>query len=703
MACGLLFSNAPLDYVTALRLCKCLFLESTVPYLFPFINQPAGPKPCLAPPFLIHSVVLAQLLKDLGGRKILDESIAPLLMLDPVLALRALEAYAQSHSGQSLQFFRQADLLQGLDASTLKSIATTGATDRFTHLAYANRHATWLPALRCAVLSRMLAEKLHYPSPDEAWLAGLLIWLPGFAAASDLAPDLPRQAAQAALDQLPLRTFMPDVLRYRDLQPERLLDAAPLVQMVVSAYRLAQMSLSEVARKTDNPLLNVLFMVSRVDQETLRDLLTLADQQVNALAAKYRLEQSSENSITEKTISDKAIADLGLELIRYNQLELAASAMQENQSAAILTLARLLASHEGLADPIYLKLNARSGFLEAQPLGEHPFAPLSIRVEGSNTAAVRAMLTRTAMIVLEDAGMDAAVLDLQLIRQADADGLVAIPVGEADSQGVLLVCGNAVALAAVAALPKHFARMGELAGRLPPTSGVIGSENSIDEPATALPSLVRRAAHEINNPLGIIKNYLAILKVKLGDDAPISDELRIIYEELDRIVRIVRGLSRAPVESATVREAADLNALIQDLVKVTQPTWMNKGIEVSTVLSPGLAHLTKDRDKLKQIVLNLMLNAIEATPPGGVVRIETAALLNQRHEHFIEVLVSDSGSGIAPDIAKQIFDPLDTAKGDGHAGLGLSIVKSLTESMQGSIIFKTSATGTTFQILLPTN
>jgi signal transduction histidine kinase len=313
------------------------------------------------------------------------------------------------------------------------------------------------------------------------------------------------------------------------------------------------------------------------------------------------------------------------------------------------------------------------------------------------------MLSRTAMIVLEDAGMAAAVLDLQLIRQADADGLVAIPVGEADSQGVLLVCGNAVALATVAALPKHFARMGELAGRLPPTNAVIGSENSVDETAGALPSRVRRAAHEINNPLGIIKNYLAILKVKLGDDAPISDELRIIYEELDRIVRIVRGLSRVQVEAATVGETADLNALIQDLVKVTQPTWLSKGIEVATVLTPGLAHLTNDRDKLKQIVLNLMLNAIEATPPGGVVRIETAALLNQRHEHFIEVLVSDSGSGIAPDIAKQIFDPLDTAKGDGHAGLGLSIVKSLTESMQGSIIFKTSASGTTFQILLPTN
>lgn len=665
-----------------------------MPYIFPFHDQFAGPKALLAPPFLINSVVLSQMLKELGGRKTLEESLSRILMLDPVLALRALEVYAQSHEGQSMQVFRQADLLQGLDANTLKSIVTTGATDRFIHIAYANRHTAWLPALRCAVLSRMLAEKLHYPSPDEAWLAGLLIWLPGFAAASDIALDLPRQAAQAALDQLPLRTFLPDVLRYRDLLPERLLDAAPLVQMVVSAYRLAQMSLSEVARKTENPLLNALFLVSRVDQETLREMLNQADMQVNALSVQYRLEQAS----------DKALAELGLELIRYNQLELAANAMEDNQSAAILTLARLLASHEGLADPVWLKLNPRTQFLEAQPLGEHPFASLAIRVEGSNTAAVRALSTRATVIVRDGVDLDAAVLDRQLIRQAAADGLVAIPVGEADCQGVLLVCGSDAALAAVAAMPKHYARMGELTGRAPAAVPLGAADSGVDEPSDALPTRVRRAAHEINNPLGIIKNYLAILKGKLGDEAPISDELRIIYEELDRIVRIVRGLSRGPADTAAVvTEVADLNALIQDLVKVTQPTWQSKGIVVSTQLAAGLAGLTKERDKLKQIVLNLMLNAIEATPPGGSVRIETAALLNHRHEPFIEVLVSDSGSGIAPEIAEQIFDPLNTVKGEGHAGLGLSIVKSLTESMRGSIIFKTSASGTTFQILLPPN
>lgn len=648
-----------------------------------------------ARPFLSHSGVLAHLLGELGGRKEVDEQTTNLLILDPALALLALEAYAQGHAGESLNSYTHAALFSSIDICMLKSIVTTAATEQLTRPpqnATETLDATWQLALRCAVLTRLLAERTNYPSPDEAWFAGLLVWLPGFVAGAGEDQQQSLAIAQAALDRLPLRSFLPDALRYLHEPAERLHDAAPLVQLAIAAHRLIQLSLSAASSKADIPLLDELFSASVIDQKALGDMLNKAETAANALY--------SENG--RKQLGDRAINDMTLELIRYNQLELAASAMHESSEAAILSLANMLASQESLADPVYLHLNKRTSFLEARALGLHTAPPISIRVEGSKTAAVRALLTRTAVVILESAGSNAAVLDLQLIRQADADGLVAIPVGEGDSQGVLLVCGSATAISAVAAMPKHYARMGELAGRTPTQNIII--ETGMDHPdghTDGLPARVRRAAHEINNPLGIIKNYLAILKVKLGDDAPISDELRIIYEELDRIVRIVRGLTHDDVDSTGLAETSDLNALIQDLVKVTQPTWQSKGIQVTALLTPGLARLTNDRDKLKQIVLNLMLNAIEATPPGGTVRLETAALSNHRHEHFIEILVADSGTGIPPDVAEQIFDPLDTAKGEGHAGLGLSIVKSLTESMQGSITFKTGASGTTFQISLP--
>jgi len=635
--------------------------------------------------------VLARLLAELGGRRHLDAAVGDLLMLDPVLALRILESYAQNNTGQSLQTFKQADLLRDLDICSLKSLVTTVATEQLALAVNPAQDESWLRALRCATLSRNLADTMDYPSPDEAWLAGLLVCLPDLAADSEASPEQRRHAAQSVLDGLRLRTFLPDALRYLDVPAMRLRDAAPLVQLVVAAYRLARLEIAETKGKADIQTLDEIFLSSNINQEALREMLSRADKAMSSLSEQYGLAHDKSNGV----------GGLALELIRYNQLELAASAMQATQDSPILTLANLLASHEGLADPIYLKLNRRTSYLESQQIGEHAAPPLSIRVEGSKTAAVRALLTRTAVIVLESAANDAAVLDQQLIRQADADGLVAIPVGEAESQGVLLVCGSASALSAVAAMPKHYTRLGEIAGRASPVD--IEAHTGLKASSDALTARVHRAAHEINNPLGIIKNYLAILKVKLGDDAPISDELRIIYEELDRIVRIVRGLTHDEVESDLSAEGSDLNALIHDLVKVTQPTWQGKGILVTTLLTPGLVRLSGDRDKLKQIVLNLMLNAIEATPSGGAVRLETAALSNHRHEHFVEILVADSGPGIPAEVAERIFDPLDTAKGEGHAGLGLSIVKSLTEAMQGSVTFKTSASGTTFQILLPTS
>lgn len=627
--------------------------------------------------------MLSRLLGELGGHDSLRDSLANLLLLDPALALHALEGYAQAHPGKTLHRFQHLDLLQGLDIYRLKNIAMSAATDHLRQQVDSWPEERWWQAQQCAQLSRILAEKTDYPSPDEAWLAGLLINLPAFAFDASSDPQQARSVAQAILDRLPLRTFLPDTLRYLDEPVPRLIDAAPLVQCVVFAQRLIQSSSNKALSKSDIDLADALFSTSIIDQKALRDMLSKAEAATNTLYSDFKNTQAT---------------DIALDLIRFNQLELAASAPHSNCEAAILSLANMLASQASLAAPIYLRWNKRSSFLEARKLGTIEAAPISIRVEGSKTAAVRALLTRSAVVVLESTDCNAAVLDLQLIRQADADGLVAIPVGEGDSLGVLLVCGSASAISAVAAMPKHFTRMGELASRIPTQNLVTEAAN---QNADELPGRIRRAAHEVNNPLGIIKNYLAILKIKLGDDAPIADELRIIHEELDRIVRIVRSLSHDDAKHVDVTEISDINAQIQDLIKVTQPTWHSKGIEVTSRLSPDLPQLSNGGDKLKQIVLNLLLNAIEATPAGGNVRIETAELANHRHQRFIEILVADSGPGIPPEVIDHIFDPLDTSKGDEHAGLGLSIVKSLTESMQGCITFKTSASGTTFQISLP--
>ena len=86
---------------------------------------------------------------------------------------------------------------------------------------------------------------------------------------------------------------------------------------------------------------------------------------------------------------------------------------------------------------------------------------------------------------------------------------------------------------------------------------------------------------------------------------------------------------------------------------------------------------------------------------GPAIYHITAAVTNQRRERFLEILVADSGKGIPPERMDQLFEPMETDKGAGHAGLGLSIVKSLTESLEGSITLKSGPFGSTFQISLP--
>jgi signal transduction histidine kinase len=347
---------------------------------------------------------------------------------------------------------------------------------------------------------------------------------------------------------------------------------------------------------------------------------------------------------------------------------LVSSGHAQGPTNAIQALADSLASQEGLGQAIYLHRNPRNGALEAQSLNGRPVPPIAIQPEGSTTAAAWALLTRAPVVVTLEVPADAAVLDLQLIRQAGAEGLAAIPIGAGDPIGVLLVSGSRQALAIVAANPRHYGRLGELAGRAPASTPATG-QPAVDP----LAGRVRRAAHEINNPLGIVKNYLAIMKAKLGDEAPIADELRIVHEELDRIVRIIRGLTQEGSPSGPLIEQVDVNALIDDLVKVSEASSQGKGIRITLDLEEGLPRLACDRDKLKQIVLNLLLNALEATPAGGLVHLATASLVNDQQEGLVEITVADTGPGLPADLAGRIFSPVESGKGEGHAGIGLSI------------------------------
>jgi hypothetical protein len=598
-----------------------------------------------------HPGVLGNLLDALAGSVALSDEARTWLMLDPGLALAVLRLTARPGMASSRYSF--AELCGQISFATLKSLVSDAALHLLDQPETAIAEGDWMRAISLAHLCRSLALHTAYPARDEAWLAGLLGALPD---------------SQAVLAALPLRGFLADVPVFLQQPASRLIDATALPRLAACAWRLQE---NPEAGEGD-----ALSLPAPANPEALRAILEERDRSVEALSTLASAHQNLAAAVT-----------------RFTRAELATLGMHERTTDAIEAAARMLAEQPGLLDPVYLRLDTRTSLLEAQNLGEWPVQPLSIRVEGSNSAAVRALFTRLPVVVYTDTDDEAALIDIQLARQARADGVAAIPVGSGATRGILLVCGDHEALAEIAAHRERYSRLGELAGQI--TAPV---EAAADNGDSRLGGRVRRAAHEINNPLGIIKNYLAILKAKLGDAAPIADELRIIHEELDRIVRIVRTLAHGDDNLAELPEASDIALLAADLVKVTAPTWQPRGIQVTHHTSPGLPRLTCDRDKLKQILLNLLLNALEATPDGGTVRLETAQVTNHKRERFIEMQISDSGPGIPADLAEQLFDPVASEKGGNHAGLGLAIVKSLTEDLNGSLAFKTSASGTTFQL-----
>lgn len=212
----------------------------------------------------------------------------------------------------------------------------------------------------------------------------------------------------------------------------------------------------------------------------------------------------------------------------------------------------------------------------------------------------------------------------------------------------------------------------------------------------------RQIVHEANNPLSVLRNYLAILAKKLGSEVAANEELRILEEEVERMGELLQRLGDLgePRETAG---AIDLNQLLKELLQLLIDTgYLPDNIEALTNLDVALPPIETDRNAVKQILLNLLKNAVEAMPEGGKIWLRTRDYVYLDDREYVEIAVSDSGPGIPPHVLARLFQPVESTKGPGHSGLGLSIVRNLVRELNGLISCHSSDThGTAFRILLP--
>lgn len=220
-------------------------------------------------------------------------------------------------------------------------------------------------------------------------------------------------------------------------------------------------------------------------------------------------------------------------------------------------------------------------------------------------------------------------------------------------------------------------------------------------------------AHEINNPLGIIKNYLKLVTVTMSQHGggrrrsdPSMEHLKIIDEEVNRIARLVGQLLNLhrPVESTVV--PVDINAMFESLLSLMANDFERHRIKVNAHFSADLPRPTASPDLLRQLFINLLRNAQDAIEDDGSISVRTSAVAewNDRSGHdAVRIRISDTGCGIKPEDLSQIFDPFFTTKpSDKGTGLGLCVSYSIVRMYEGTIdVESTPGRGTDFIITLP--
>ncbi|OGW13697.1 MAG: hypothetical protein A2035_04040 [Nitrospirae bacterium GWA2_42_11] len=207
-------------------------------------------------------------------------------------------------------------------------------------------------------------------------------------------------------------------------------------------------------------------------------------------------------------------------------------------------------------------------------------------------------------------------------------------------------------------------------------------------------------AHELRNPLVPIGGFARIIHKKLEEGSPIKKYAEIIIKEIDRLERLLHDLLYYTKEVKPVMQPANLNEIINELIILYEDTFNERKIKVDARISPEIPLITLDPTQIKQSLMNLLYNAIQAMPDGGILTIESR-MEEREGIHYASVYIHDTGCGIPDEVMKRIFDPFYTTKIHG-LGLGLTLTKNIIELHGGEIEVKSEGgKGTTFKISLP--
>ncbi|QXE93051.1 sensor histidine kinase [Geomonas subterranea] len=217
------------------------------------------------------------------------------------------------------------------------------------------------------------------------------------------------------------------------------------------------------------------------------------------------------------------------------------------------------------------------------------------------------------------------------------------------------------------------------------------------EKLSTLGEMAAVLAHEIRNPLGSIRGTAEILKDDYSSDDPKKEFIDIQIRETERLNRVVEDFLHMARPQPTDMRPCRVQEEIETIASLVANDSKVRGVRLSVLPAAETVMVSADGEKLRQAFLNIVLNALQATTPGGTVTISTTVV----DATSCEIEFADTGSGIEAATLDRIFEPFFTTKPEG-TGLGLAITKKIVESHGGALTIESSAgVGTTITIRLP--
>lgn len=519
----------------------------------------------------------------------------------------------------------------------------------------------WRGVLLASCIAEALVLEVGYPFPDAARLRTLLA----------------SSGVQVAGDDL-----MAELSAFRGVAPELLVDAHPLLRAFAVAESLEHHSSGAAAR--------VAALLFGLDGPGFDRILGAAEQRCAAL-------------IEAAGVSD-AVDDSWLEAL-WVQAQLAAFSnvlAQQGDDKSLHEIAALVTRALFRHVPRYFFRSADT----LVAVGDDDLAALKIPLQSTSSIA-RAWRDQFAVTVEEDAS--ATVVDRQILRRLDTDRMYVAPLSDGESQvGVLAFrLSDEDPAEAVLAMNGYAIELGRWLGAL----------QRDDERRLRLlrdyqanhEKRLREIVHEANNPLSIIHNYLHILELRLKDYPETHEQLRLIAAEIRRTAAIFKRVVEFPPLSLTTAEKpdvhpqrVDLNDVARNVIELSRGRAETARVVTTLTLFEGGVPVVSDRDRIIQVMTNLVRNAIEAMSDGGAVHVATFSGVYRAGRAGVEFSVRDEGPGLPPAVLERLYEPKTSSKGGDHAGLGLHITARLVAELEGAIDVRTAVgRGTAFSVYLP--